>query len=278
MSPVQIELAENHAYATSSTGCYVSYTAGKYINTREGGYEGFSRNITGGVDFIFSETLMFGAGLGYEYSELEFDNALDGSTTKNGWRLDAYGASKPSDLFSIEGLVSYSWLDNSISAASETGDFTSNRFYGFGKVNGHFDVEPYQISPYVSFDYLTETTDSYTTNFGTAIGSVRTEAIATAGGIRVSTNDSLILGLSSFATYEFKYHWTGTEAATLNSGDVVDPSDCSSTFAFGLSGPMNDVFGVDWLDGATLDLSVQAVNPLARERSYSATGGLRWRF
>lgn len=72
--------------------------------------------------------------------------------------------------------------------------------------------------------------------------------------------------------------WSGTEAATLNSGDVLDPSDYSSTFAFGLNGPMNDVFGVDWLDGATLDVSVQAVNPLSRERSHQATGGLRWRF
>lgn len=257
---------------------YVSYTGGRFFNTGDAAYQGFATNITTGLDYNSGDGLLVGAALGYENAELEFDNSLDGKVNKSGWRIDTYAGYQPDPLLSFEGLISYGWLDNDITANLETGSTKSNRLIASGKASVVIDVQPYTIAPYLAGDYLSETIDAYTTDLGTDVGQVETSAFATSGGIRISTNDSLILGLSSFASYDFKYYWSGTEAETLTSGDTLDPSNFASTVAMGLSGSMNDIFGIGWLNGAEIDLSFQATNPLTLERSYATTGTMRWRF
>ena len=158
--------------AQSPIDAYVSYTGGRFINDNEGAYEGLSRNLTTGVDFTMGDSVLAGLAVGYEYSNLAFDNALDGEITKKGWRVDLYSGVRPGDMYSINGLLSYGRFSNDITANAETGSAASGRIYAMMQASSHFDVRDYTISPYLSFDYLREDIDGYTTAQGTSIAAI----------------------------------------------------------------------------------------------------------
>jgi outer membrane lipase/esterase len=88
----------------------------KDMTARESGFDFDTLDVTGGVDYKFTNNLILGVAFGYTASDVDLDMDGGGVDTK-GYRVSAYGTYYVADKFFIDAIGSFGWNNYDIDRA-----------------------------------------------------------------------------------------------------------------------------------------------------------------
>jgi len=197
---------ELNAPIYSPFGAFIngSITVGeKDANSNERGYDLDSDNITFGMDYRYSDQLVFGAAYGLSNSDIEFNKTGD-DLENNTNTLFAYG-SWFKDNFYLSSTLGYSFGDletarrvkfGSVDTLTKGETDTSQFLF---QLNTSYDMtyDAWSYGPYLKLDVIDGEIDSYTEKNG--------------GGFEVAFDDqdisSQLVTLGAQAQYAISYSW-----------------------------------------------------------------------
>jgi uncharacterized protein with beta-barrel porin domain len=144
---------------------------------REAGFDFDTQGITAGVDYRFTDQLVFGGAIGLAASDADFDEGGGMDTT--GYSISAYGTYYRSDAFYLNGIASYGWTDydtsrqirysiptvdqSSLTLVDQKakGD-TDGSQYSFSLGGGYdFTRKGYTFGPYARIEYIRADIDGF---------------------------------------------------------------------------------------------------------------------
>lgn len=141
---------------------------------QEGGFDFDSQGVTAGVDYRFTDSLLFGVAFGVAFSDVENDGGA-GTTDVTGYTVSVYGNHYVTENFFIDGMASFTWssIDSqrNITIVTTTtgtqtevasGD-TDGRQYAFSVGAGYdFTSGAWTFGPYARAAYMDGDIDGYT--------------------------------------------------------------------------------------------------------------------
>jgi hypothetical protein len=121
------------------------------------GYSGNSVVALTGIDYIPDPDWVVGFSTGYNRGNLGL-KSFTGTRTANGAVVGPYASYIISPNFFIDGLVTYTGLNNNLAtvAPGPNGSWHSNRVTGAGNLNGFWDLEPLKLTGYTGYSYTWE--------------------------------------------------------------------------------------------------------------------------
>ena len=121
------------------------------------GYDGNSVVALTGIDYIPDPDWVVGFSAGYNRGNLGL-KSFTGTRTNNGGVVGPYASYIISPNFFIDGLVTYTGLNNNLAtvAPGPNGSWYSSRVIGAGNFNGYWDLEPFKLTGYTGYSYSWE--------------------------------------------------------------------------------------------------------------------------
>jgi hypothetical protein len=147
---------------------WLDVRGGGLDDDRASAFDGRHLNVTGGVAYRMSATLLLGGVVGYEdfNYELGLRNVeLDG----NGWTAGGYVGWKFWDRLRLDGMLIYSRISYDAQADAVTGDFDADRVTGMMRVSGRWTIVPWLfVEPSGRVIHTHEDQDGFTDTAGVA--------------------------------------------------------------------------------------------------------------
>ena len=121
------------------------------------GYSGNSVVALAGLDYLPDPDWVVGFSTGYTRGNLGL-KSFTGTRTSNGAVVGPYASYIISPNFFIDGLVTYTALNNNLAtvAPGPNGSWHSNRVTGAGNLNTYWDLEPFKLTGYTGYSYTWE--------------------------------------------------------------------------------------------------------------------------
>ncbi len=240
---------------------YIAGGWGDLTGTGAAGYDGQASYTAVGVDYMASPDFVAGFAGVYEWTRIEFDDAVNGVTRKDGWRGDAYFGWALSKDMVIEGWGSYGYLDNLIASNGVVGRTDSHRAMLGAKLIGDLPVYGTTLSPYVSAGYTYEFLEHYTASNGTRVAAFSTETSQGAFGLELRGGQrASVFGLEPYVGIQGEWDWLKGDDLVLPSGDLLKQDDWGLSWRAGMQGRITGFAPGTWvgsaLDGTQLQFEI----------------------
>lgn len=228
-----------------------------------------------GVDHQFNDRILAGLAIGYEHPDIKTKfNA--GTFTGNNWAVSPYVAYIINDVFSVNALAGYTWVDYNTSRSNGAikGSIEGDRL--FASINGTASthIANWQVGSTLGYMYLLETQDAYTES-GTG-GTSNPENQIRLGQWRWTNKVGYPIrqewgGFTPYGSVRLEYDTSHTPMGVADAQGTPVSNDRFGT-TFGL--------GVDTTIGDDVTFSVEGATTEFREhlKSHTINGTLRVKF
>ncbi|MEM6661148.1 MAG: autotransporter outer membrane beta-barrel domain-containing protein [Pseudomonadota bacterium] len=222
---------QSEAAAKTKLNVWVS---GKITSFDGDSFDGLTGDVNGGVDYQVEDGVVVGVAAGI--GRADFDTQIGtvrGSLESTSLTIGLYGAARVADTLTVDGIVSFSFLDYDVASGTTTGGFDATRFGISVGVYNDIDLGGVILQPHARLTYGHEEQDAYTDSIGTARPSVTVNAGRVRAGPKLilPTEGGFTPWFSADAVYEF------SDSGTLATGapDFDDTFSASLGLGFDLS-------------------------------------------
>jgi len=221
---------------------------GTWLNDGTAGasYDGTLYSLTGGVDYLITDTFLIGALVGYEDFKLNttFNNgAFDGK----GFSVGPYVGVRFLRHFLFDAVFAYTWLNSDVRGTSATttasGSFDSTRWLTAANLSGHWRFKKgIRLSPAIGVIYAEETRDAFTNSAGqrTAGGKVRLGRLSFGPEVGVTVYRKGSASIELYVSLKGQYDFKSQGRIVLASGAVIPAAEkLSGRVGFGVNARLN---------------------------------------
>jgi outer membrane autotransporter protein len=163
-----------------------------------------------GADWHFSDTLLAGVSLGYEYSDVSTTFNL-GSLETDGVFVAPYLAYKLTSYLFLDATVGYSSLSTdsqrTSGGAQITGSYDSERWFGAANITARLDQGKWTLLPGAGILYTNQESDSYTESNAAVVPGLESELGRLRAGARVEyrVSDKFVPYARGDLEYDFEH-------------------------------------------------------------------------